>query len=122
MRSGGISAPWPVSKADPRRLCRLTEIPDGEARGFTLPGARRTIIVYRKGGQLRGYENRCPHEGKRLDARPDRFMTFDGAHLKCAHHGAIFDPLTGMGRGTPCWGLALAPVALAQQQGWVVLI
>jgi nitrite reductase/ring-hydroxylating ferredoxin subunit len=51
-----------------QRLCRLAEIPDQEAKGFTIEGAegRLEILVYRTGAAVHGYINSCPHVGSPL--------------------------------------------------------
>lgn len=95
-----------------QRLCRLDEIPDGEARGFIIGGAAKqhSILVYRTGDRVFGYANSCPHVGSPLDWAPDRFIAPDGYHLLCATHGAIFRPTDGYCVNGPCIGDSLAPV------------
>lgn len=89
-------------------LCRLEEISDGTARGFTHEG--RELIVFRRGARVFGYVNSCPHIGTPLEMFPDRFMTADGRHLLCTTHGALFTPETGACVRGPCLGKALTQV------------
>ena len=98
-----------------RRLCRLAEIPDGEAKGFTVETAhgRHDILVHRDGATARGYVNSCPHVGSPLDWAPDRFIAPDGVHLLCATHGALFRPEDGYCVSGPCAGDSLARVAIS---------
>jgi len=105
-----------------RRLCRLADIADGEAKGFTLEDAEgsRDILVYRDGEIARGYVNSCPHVGSPLDWAPDRFIAPDGFHLMCATHGALFRPGDGYCVSGPCLGESLVPVALQVIEGEVV--
>lgn len=98
-----------------RRLCNLADIPDGEAKGFSIETAkgRREILVYRAGDVARGYVNSCPHVGSPLDWAPDRFIAPDGFHLLCATHGALFRPQDGYCVSGPCAGDSLARVAVS---------
>jgi nitrite reductase/ring-hydroxylating ferredoxin subunit len=95
-----------------RRLCRLADIPEGEAKGFTVEteSGRRDIFVHRDGDIARGYVNSCPHVGSPLDWAPDRFIAPDGFHLLCATHGALFRPEDGYCVSGPCAGESLEPV------------
>lgn len=102
-----------------RALCHLDSLADGEARGFET-GCGPVILV-RRDGALACFANQCPHQGKRLDRLPDRFLTFDGAFIKCAHHGALFDMRTGEGLTTPCYGNRLSPLKHTIIDGWVYL-
>ena len=106
-----------------RALCRLEEIADGQARGFALGDgrARREVLVARRGGRVYGYVNACPHVGTPLDWLPDRFMSADGRFLQCATHGARFAVEDGRCVAGPPKGRRLAPVALAVEDGVVVL-
>jgi nitrite reductase/ring-hydroxylating ferredoxin subunit len=90
-------------------LCRLAEIAEGQARGFSFgTGARRLeVLVARRAGQVFAYENRCPHAGTPLDWQPDRFMSADGRHLQCATHGALFQVEDGLCVSAPCPGKRL---------------
>jgi nitrite reductase/ring-hydroxylating ferredoxin subunit len=51
-----------------QRLCRLDEIPDQEAKGFTVEGTegRLEILVYCAGAAVHGYVNSCLHVGSPL--------------------------------------------------------
>jgi nitrite reductase/ring-hydroxylating ferredoxin subunit len=91
-----------------QRLCRLTDIPDGEARGFTIEAAtgRRDILVHRDGHTVRGYVNSCPHVGSPLDWATDRSISLDGTH------GALSRPQDGYCVSGPCAGDSLERVAV----------
>ena len=99
-------------------LCRLDEVPDGDARGFEVPGPDGEplrLIVLRRGDHVRVFENRCPHRGTPLDWQPDRFLDAAGEHLICATHGALFRLDDGACVAGPCLGDALTRIA-----AWVV--
>lgn len=102
------------------RLCALEEIPDGQARGFQPWGSTEPgVIVWRRGAEIRVYENSCPHVGAPLDWLPDRFMTKDGERLMCATHGATFDPRDGACLSGPCRGDRLRAVKAELRDGAV---
>ncbi len=105
-------------------LCAADLIPEGQARGFAVgSGAgRRDILVVRRGGQLFGYVNSCPHTGSPLDWTPDRFMSPDGQHLMCATHGALFRVEDGYCVSGPCAGQSLAQVPVADHGGHVRIV
>ena len=107
----------------PERLCRLEDIPDGEALGFALrEGAEETLVfVVRQGGRVHGYRNRCPHVGTPLDMVPDRFMTHDRRHILCMTHGARFRVSDGYCFTGPCQGQSLDKVAVAVRDDAVFL-
>lgn len=112
-----------MSLTNGRRLCRLADIPDGEAKGFTVETAAGTrgILVDRDGDIARGYVNSCPHIGSPLDWAPDRFIAPDGFHLLCATHGALFRPQDGYCVSGPCAGDSLARVAITVVADDVIL-
>jgi nitrite reductase/ring-hydroxylating ferredoxin subunit len=101
-------------------LCRLDEIPDGQARGFTLrdaAGREVRVFAVRRGGSAWAYVNRCPHRGTPLDWTPDHLLDAEGRHLVCATHGAIFRVEDGVCLAGPCTGDQLTPVPLELSDG-----
>ncbi|MGH6959666.1 MAG: Rieske (2Fe-2S) protein [Dongiaceae bacterium] len=104
------------------RLCRLDEIPDGEARGFIVAdaGGRRSIFVFRDGERVFGYVNACPHIGSPLDWVEDQFMAPDGNLFQCATHGALFRTHDGYCVAGPCAGASLATAAVELRDSEVI--
>lgn len=105
-------------------LCRLEDIADGQARGFVVAadGGALRLLVARRGGNVFGYRNACPHVGVPLDWTEDRFMTLDGTHLLCGTHGAQFRVEDGFCVLGPCKGKSLAPLPVrVAPDGAVVL-
>jgi len=105
-------------------ICRTVEIQDEDAHGFVL--ARLTesgktepwpILITRKGGQIYAYENRCPHQGTRLDVFAGSFMDDDGNFITCGKHKAQFDIDTGKCFIGPCQGQSLAPIDIIIDDG-----
>lgn len=95
-------------------LCRLDEISDPGGKGFVFGEgkARREIFVMRKGGQVWGYANRCPHAGIPLDWQPDQFLDPSKTLIQCATHGALFGLEDGLCVAGPCKGKALTKIAV----------
>lgn len=102
-------------------LCRLEDIEDPGARGFSLPHEPREIFVVRQGQRLDAYVNSCPHIGTPLDFRPDQFLTRDRRELLCSTHGARFELSTGLCVAGPCRGKNLTRVAVRLVDGWITL-
>jgi nitrite reductase/ring-hydroxylating ferredoxin subunit len=104
-------------------LCRADTIAEGKGRSFRLgEGAHQlAVFVIRSGGALRGFVNSCPHMGTPLDWLPDRFFDRAGEHLLCGTHGALFRPEDGQCVRGPCLGKRLASLAVAVEDGVVVL-
>jgi len=70
-----------VPEAIGTALCRIDEIPDGAARGFTIGGdaAKVRIFAVRRGDSVYVYVNRCPHVGTPLDWAEGEFLDREGA-------------------------------------------
>jgi nitrite reductase/ring-hydroxylating ferredoxin subunit len=105
-----------------RVLCRLSELEDGP-RAFALGAGDWPLrgFVVKAGDAVRGYLNRCPHAGHRLDLVPRRFLTPDGTLIVCGSHGALFEKGTGYCVAGPCAGRSLTPLALEVRCGFVLL-
>jgi nitrite reductase/ring-hydroxylating ferredoxin subunit len=103
------------------RLAALDEIPDGEARGFTVAADAGvvSIFVVRRGAWVYAYENSCPHVGTPLDWTPDDFLDREKRHVVCATHGAIFRVEDGVCLAGPCQGDQLEPWPVAVRDGEV---
>lgn len=112
-----------------RRLCRLEDIPDGEGLGFALgieeaerlAGGHLQIFVVRRGKQVFGYANACPHLSSPLDWVENQFMTPDKTRILCATHGAQFRIEDGHCVSGPCQGDDLMPLPVSVRQDDVVL-
>jgi nitrite reductase/ring-hydroxylating ferredoxin subunit len=105
---------------DPRPLFRLTDLADGDAKGFEgRPGSFTGLVAVRQGDGVRVYRNACPHIGTPLDWTPDRFLSADRRTLICATHGAQFTIATGECIAGPCRGDFLEPVETVIREGVV---
>ncbi len=105
-----------------RTLCRLADIPDNGAKGFSGPeGTFTGFVAVRFGERVHVYVNSCPHIGTPLDWTPDRFLSADGRYLICATHGAEFTLDTGLCVSGPCRGDRLTRVEAAVRDGAVLV-
>lgn len=109
------------AEADPTRLCRLDDIPDGGSNGFvreTVDGLRGYMVI-RQGDAVFVYVNSCPHVGLPLDLKPGRFLNADGDRILCTTHGALFRIEDGFCVSGPCVGDALEAVPATIRDGAV---
>jgi nitrite reductase/ring-hydroxylating ferredoxin subunit len=103
---------------DTRQLCRVEDIPDGDAIGFpAAPGGFTGLMAVRQGDTVRVYVNACPHIGTPLDWTPNRFLSHDKQFIICATHGAEFAVANGECLRGPCRGDYLETVAFEVRDG-----
>jgi nitrite reductase/ring-hydroxylating ferredoxin subunit len=84
-------------------------------------GEMSDILVVRRGKNVYGYLNTCPHTGGPLDWVPDQFLDLTREYIQCATHGALFRIADGVCVYGPCAGDRLTPVPTAVEAGEVVL-
>jgi len=77
-----------------------------------IDGEMASIIVSCEGQKLIAWLNICPHQGRRLDYAPGKFL-IDKGRLVCAAHGASFRLEDGECVAGPCRGSRLREVAVA---------
>ena len=105
-----------------RMLCRIEDIPDGQARGFDpIDRSHRAIFAVRRGDRAFVYVNECPHAGAELEYAQDRFLSADGLRIICFAHNAQFAVETGDCVAGPCMGQALEAVAATIVDGAVMI-
>lgn len=107
-----------------RVICAAAALAEG-GRGVRFEretgGVCEPAFVVRYDGVARAFLNRCAHLPMELDWQPGVFFDADGIYLICSTHGAIYDPSTGACVGGPCRGLGLAPVAVREENGNIIL-
>lgn len=104
------------------RLCPVNAIAEGTARNFVLQmrAGRFHGFVVRRGAEIAGYVDRCPHAGLPLAQTLDNYLTPDATLIACSWHGALFCIDDGRCIGGPCVGQALTPWPVAIADGWIV--
>jgi nitrite reductase/ring-hydroxylating ferredoxin subunit len=92
-------------------LCRLDEIDDPGGKGFDFREGQAIFagFVVRRGTQVVGYVDSCPHAGWPLAMAPDRYLTRDGTRILCGGHGALFRIEDGRCTAGPCADESLEP-------------
>jgi nitrite reductase/ring-hydroxylating ferredoxin subunit len=96
---------------DARRLSEL-----GSVR-FTLrlDGVERDAFAVRYHGRFHAWVNSCRHQSQPLDFGDGQFFDEAADALVCCHHGARYDPASGVCVDGPCEGARLTPLALEQR-------
>jgi len=100
-----------MSEATERLLCRVSDIPDGGARGFAPDtGGNDKLFAVRRGAAVYVYLNTCPHNWRPLDWAKDKFLACPGGDIVCFAHGAHFDVASGECTAGICEGQYLISV------------
>jgi 3-phenylpropionate/trans-cinnamate dioxygenase ferredoxin subunit len=84
-------------------LCRVDELPSGQARRFDVAGHR--IALVRTDDEFHAVDDRCSHEDYSL---AEGEVWVEEREIECPRHGSTFDLLTG----NPCSMPATHPVAV----------
>ena len=77
-----------------------------DAGNVLISNQDTAVIVIRINADVFVYLNQCPHQGRRLDYAPGKFLYKNGA-LICAAHGASFEMRSGLCQQGPCRGESL---------------
>lgn len=99
------------------RLCSISDIPDGESRGFEYQ--EMSLAAIRQGDKVYIYHNSCPHLGLPLEWQPDQFLNNDKSLIQCCTHGALFTIDEGLCISGPCHGASLTAVDCRIEDGEV---
>jgi nitrite reductase/ring-hydroxylating ferredoxin subunit len=96
-------------------LIHRSELPDSGlvALEVDISGEKESIMLDCGRNPLVAWRNACPHQGRRLDYAPGRFL-IDRGQLVCAAHGAVFRLDDGECTGGPCRGEHLARVQVLE--------
>jgi nitrite reductase/ring-hydroxylating ferredoxin subunit len=97
------------------------ERPAVEVTLHDLSDERGSVLVVRRGAEVRAWRNLCPHHWLPLTYRSARILSGDGLRLRCSNHGAEFSTEDGrpLDASLPC-GLEPVPVHI-DDEGRVVL-
>lgn len=104
------------------KLFDLRDLPPGGSLRFPLPSVRDRFgplalegFAYRAvDGAVRAWVNLCPHRAQAVDLGDGRLFNSLG-EIECHHHGARFDPSSGLCVGGPCPGTSLQPLEVREQ-------
>jgi nitrite reductase/ring-hydroxylating ferredoxin subunit len=97
------------------------ERPAVEVTLHDLSDERGSVLVVRRGAEVRAWRNLCPHHWLPLTYRSAKILSGDGLRLRCSNHGAEFSTEDGQpfDASLPC-GLEPVPVHI-DDEGRVVL-
>ena len=102
-------------------LCKLDDIDDPGSMGFEAIGELNSFFIVRRGRQVFGYYNSCPHFSAPLDWRPDAFLSYGRDQILCSMHGALFDIDDGTCTAGPCIGKKLSSLDVRLKKNSVYL-
>jgi nitrite reductase/ring-hydroxylating ferredoxin subunit len=97
----------------------IEDFADPSATGLEI--GRLRLLVHRRAGEIRIYENTCPHTRKSLAPVGGSVASPDGLLIHCQRHAAVFLANTGECVGGPCPGENLAPVGFTLSNGDIYL-
>jgi nitrite reductase/ring-hydroxylating ferredoxin subunit len=103
-------------------LCPLNEIASPGSRGFRyrVEDAVFAGFVIRRGDEVVGYVDSCPHAGWPLSGPNGRFLTRDNDLILCAGHAALFRIEDGAMVAGPCQNVSLTPWPVKIVDGAIV--
>jgi nitrite reductase/ring-hydroxylating ferredoxin subunit len=95
-------------------LGALADVPNPGARAFWYEAgeARASVIIARRGDDLRAYLNICPHARMPLERPDGQVVLQEGRFLLCSAHAASFRLEDGACVGGPGLGRALQALAV----------
>jgi nitrite reductase/ring-hydroxylating ferredoxin subunit len=98
-------------------LIRRSDLPPTGlvALDVDIDGETTPIIVDCDRNPPQAWLNVCPHQGRRLDYVPGKFL-IDKGRLVCAAHGATFQLGDGLCVGGPCRGEHLTSIAVVEEK------
>ena len=104
------------------KLGPLELIGEGMARNFVLQlrAGRFHGFVVRRGGEVHGYVDRCPHLGVPLAQQLDQYLTPKRDLIACSWHGAVFAISDGLCLGGPCAGTSLTAWPVRVHDGQII--
>jgi nitrite reductase/ring-hydroxylating ferredoxin subunit len=104
-------------------LCPLNSVDEGACKElrFGDGDGMLSLLLYRRGVEIRAYVNSCPHFSLPLNSRPDTFLMMAGARVMCAWHCAIFGLLDGRCLEGPAQGMSLDVVPVTVRDDHIFL-
>ncbi len=102
-------------------IVRVADVPEPGAMAvdFRSGDALFSLLVARIGGDVRAYENVCPHARSPLERPDGRVAIHEKQFMICSAHGASFRIADGKCVGGPGLGTALTVFPIAIVDGEV---
>jgi nitrite reductase/ring-hydroxylating ferredoxin subunit len=119
-RPSSMERPMSTALAPPVLVMRdARRLREGDGVRFRIldHGLERDAFAVRYHGAVAAYLNTCRHQSLMLDFGDARF--FDDAYdaLVCCHHGARYEPGTGVCVAGPCVGSRLTRLGIEERDG-----
>ncbi|MGE3866746.1 MAG: Rieske (2Fe-2S) protein [Hyphomonadaceae bacterium] len=116
---------WENSAARPAPGTRLVEIaaieePGAKCLDYAEGEARFSLLVARQDGEVRAYENLCPHIRAPLETYDGEVRIVEKKYIMCAVHSACFRILDGSCLTGPALGQSLKAFPIEVDDGWAV--
>jgi nitrite reductase/ring-hydroxylating ferredoxin subunit len=106
-----------------RRLfvARSQDVPNGAyiKCPVSYAGHADSVIVFRVGGVVKAYRNRCVHMPRELDCEANTVFDGSGFKLRCSMHGIVYDPEDGRSLSTLCEGERLTAVNVVEDEAGI---
>ncbi len=100
------------------RVCEVTDVVDGELRGYEVEGVTWPVMVTRQGDAIIAFPGVCPHD----DVSFVDYGVLEGRAVRCRVHGYTFDLDTGRCVHMPALQLRRYKVTLVGAEVWVDLL
>ena len=102
-------------------LCALDDIDDPGAKGFLFGTGKKRfdMFVVRRGDDVFGYVNSCPHLRMPLEILNDKFLNAKKTSIVCSTHGARFRIADGYCFAGPCRRESLKGIPLEIKDGQI---
>ena len=100
-------------------LIATKDLKEGTSRGIEIDN--NFLFAIKKDDLYHVYWNICPHIGTPLEWQEDQFLDEDGALIRCATHGALFDIEGGKCLVGPCKGKSLRKIPFVVREGVIMI-
>lgn len=89
-----------------QKICSIDELSGTSCKEFKVKidnNEKDAFLIYFN-SRYYAFINSCPHTGVNLNWQDEQFFNYEGDHLQCSLHGALFSPLNGKCLYGPCLG------------------
>jgi len=113
----------PQAPAPGTALSPLSDLVEGQGKEFVFGDGKGAfaMVVVRRGSDVFGYVNVCPHFNLPLNHRSNEFLNEDGSLIRCSMHMAEFRIHDGHCVFGAAIGCDLDPVPLEIRDGCVFI-
>lgn len=105
-------------------IATIEELTGSEPKKFKFMKGETVVECFalEYNGEIRAYRNQCRHQPIPLDIGGNgKIFNVERTQLSCRHHGAVYEPLTGLCVGGPCPDAYLKQIPIKIENGKVYL-